>query len=298
MWLDIKFEKQPDGAVWKRYTAASGLSVLVTQIFRELMQHGENVVTGDFQYPKTEAKTWVITAENSTLEQIRRIMEMPLKDSSRSISKILRAYRKSYEQDAVDDGVREYINTGGEAAFYAVWNSNIWVREIKQNNLNDVDALLRMDQIAHLLELGWLPRWIRTPIQYGVITIPRDIYWAGRTSIAYDKFMVMEKISAGVSVFDIVDTPRSPKLERAIKKEFWFSNFDNELYRNFQAEISRIFDDVKEKLYSTCLQHQDKLPDGASFETLFTDLLSRNMLVTLNKPPIGWSKYSFWIIDQ
>lgn len=45
---------------------------------------------------------------------------MPLKDSSRSISKILRAYRKSYEQDAVDDGVREYINTGGEAAFYAV----------------------------------------------------------------------------------------------------------------------------------------------------------------------------------
>lgn len=32
--------------------------------------------------------------------------------------------------------------------------------------------------------------------------------------------MVMEKISAGVSVFDIVDTPRSPKLERAIKKEF------------------------------------------------------------------------------
>ena len=65
-----------------------------------------------------------------------------------------------------------------------------------------------------------MPRWIHTPVQYGVLTIPRDTYAAGRTATAYDKFMIMEKIDSGVSVFDIVDNPRSAKLAEAIKKEF------------------------------------------------------------------------------
>lgn len=298
MWLDIKFEKQPDGAVWKRYTASSWLSVLVTQTFRELMKHGENVVTGDFHRPKKIKKLWVDRVEDSTLAQIRRIMEISTKDPSNSILKLLRAYRESYEKSAIDDGVREYVNTGGEAAFYGIGLSNVWVREVNRTETNDVDALHRMDQITHLLELGWLPRWIHTPIQYGVLTIPRDTYAAGRTGIAYDKFMIMEKIDSGVSVFDIVDNPRSDKLAEAIKKEFWFSNFSTDEYRQFQADISSIFEDVKRKLHDTCIKHKDELSPWTSFESLFTDLLSRNMLVTLNKPPIGWSKYSFWIIDQ
>ncbi|MBP7806351.1 hypothetical protein KA057_01580 [Candidatus Gracilibacteria bacterium] len=298
MGLDIKFEKQPDGAVWKRYTSSSGLSVLVTQTFRELMKHGENIVTGDFQRPKKATKTGADKIENSTLEQIRRIMEIPPDNSSNNILKLLSAYRESFEAGAIDDGVREYVNTGGEAAFYGIGESNVGVREVNRSDFNDEDALYRMDQIAHLLELGGLPRWVHTPIQYGILTIPRDVYASGRTGTAFDKFMIMEKIDSGVSVFDIVDNPRSDKLSAAIKREFGFKSFNTDEYRAFQSEISVIFEEVKKKLHDTCIKHKDELPPGTSFETLFTDLLSRNMLVTLNKPPIGGSKYSFWIIDQ
>lgn len=298
LWLNIKLEKQPDGAVWKRYTTASGLSVLVTQTFRELMKHGENSVTGDFHVSKKNKKTWVSAVEGPVHDQISSIMKIPSASFSGSMLRILHMYRESYEAGAIDDGIREYVNTGGEAAFYGIGLSNVWVRELNQIETSDEDALHRMDQIVHLLELGWLPRWIRTPIQYGVLRIPRNTYANGRTGTAYDKFMIMEKIDSGVSVFDIVDNPRSDKLSAAIKKEFWFKTFNSDEYRAFKTEISAIFEEVKQKLYDACINHRDELPPGTSFETLFTDLLSRNMLVTLNRPPVGWSKYSFWIIDQ
>lgn len=54
----------------------------------------------------------------------------------------------------------------------------------------------------------------------------------------------------------------------------------------FQQEIATIFEDIKNRLYATCLHFKKQLPEGTNFENLFTDLLDRNMLVSLNKPPI------------
>jgi hypothetical protein len=47
-------------------------------------------------------------------------MEIPPDNSSNNILKLLSAYRESFEAGAIDDGVREYVNTGGEAAFYGI----------------------------------------------------------------------------------------------------------------------------------------------------------------------------------
>lgn len=89
------------------------------------MKHGENAVTAGFHIPKKTKKASVATAEESTLEQIRRIMDIPSTSSPGSILRLLRMYRESYEAGAVDDGIREYVNTGGEAAFYGIGLSNV-----------------------------------------------------------------------------------------------------------------------------------------------------------------------------
>lgn len=71
--------------------------------------------------------------------------------------------------------------------------------------------MLRMDRIHYFLEISGLPRWIKSPSQYGYMSIPNDTASGGCTD-----YLLMEKIDSGITVEDIKYGPRTPKLERAM----------------------------------------------------------------------------------
>lgn len=77
MDVKIAYEKQPDGSEWKRYNTPSGVQVLVTQAFRELIKTGENIITGDFQRSKKIGKfNQIDRVEYAVLKQIREILNI------------------------------------------------------------------------------------------------------------------------------------------------------------------------------------------------------------------------------
>jgi hypothetical protein len=71
-----------------------------------------------------------------------------------------------------------------------------------------------MDMIDHLVNLGPLPRWIKTPPHYAMLNIPQK-----KPGECSKNFILMEKIDHGVTVKDIIE-PRSNHMKEAIIREF------------------------------------------------------------------------------
>lgn len=262
MKIETSIEKRSDWSEWKRYKTASGVEVVVTSAFREIMKNGEKNIVG----------------HDEGISQL--------------FLRLLHKYRKSYEANSYDE-IRNFIASGQEASFYGAGVSNIGIRE-EHHVWSHEDKLDRMDTIQHLLDLGSIPRWIKSPIHYGMLKVPQMIRWY------YDKFIVIEKIDHGVTAVDIIDEPRSEEIKKAILREFssyGFTSMDDEKYKEFQKEIYTKYREVKEKLEEAFMSHKSEFP-GWTFESLFADLYQRNLVVTYNETPIGWSRVSFWIIDQ
>lgn len=116
----------------------------------------------------------------------------------------------------------------------------------------------------------------------------------------YNKFIVIQKVDHGVTAVDIIDEPRGEEIKKAILSEFasyWFTEYGDEKYREFQKEIYSKYLEVKSRLKEAFEGHKNEFP-GWTFESLFIDLYQRNLVITYNDTPIGWSRVSFWIIDQ
>lgn len=73
--------------------------------------------------------------------------------------------------------------------------------------------MTKMDIIEHLLNLGSLPRWIKTPTHYAMLNIPRTKDHPSRN------FVMMDKIDHGVTVQDIIK-PRDNLMRSYVLKEF------------------------------------------------------------------------------
>jgi hypothetical protein len=263
--MDVKtnHEKRDDGSVWKRYKTSTGIEVVVTSAFREVMRNWQSNIIDDG------------------------------KDVPGSFLRLLHKYRRDYEHNATWN-FRRYVASWFEASFFAIQESNIGIREERHAWKNE-DKIDRMDRIQHLLELGSVPRWIHAPVHYGMLKIPQMRQWY------YDKFLLMEKVDWWVTAFDIIDEPRNENIRNSIVHEFgpayWFDTLDGDNYEVFRNEIKKKYVEVKVMLKTAFDAHRDQFP-GWTFSSLFTDLLQRNFIVTHNQTPIGNSKVSFWIIDQ
>ncbi len=71
----------------------------------------------------------------------------------------------------------------------------------------------KMDIIEHLLDLGSIPRWIKTPTHYAMLNLPRTSDYPSRN------FIMMDKIDSGVTVKDIIE-PRDSLMRSYIIREF------------------------------------------------------------------------------
>jgi len=263
MKIKTNHESRDDWSIWKRYKTSSGIEVVVTSAFQEVMKNWQsNIVDNGKDIP------W-------------------------SFLRLLHKYRQDYELNRTGDS-RRYIASWFEASFYAIQDSNVGIREEKHAWQNE-DKLDRMDRIQHLLELWCVPRWVHAPVHYGMLKIPQMRRWY------YDKFLLMEKVDWGVTAFDIIDEPRNENIRKSIINEFgsvyWFEVLEGDNYESFRNEIKKKYIEVKAMLKNAFEQHRDQFP-GWTFSSLFTDLLQRNFIITHNQTPIGNSKVSFWIIDQ
>lgn len=104
----------------------------------------------------------------------------------------------------------------------------------------------------------------------------------------YNKFIVIQKVDHGVTAWDIIDAPRTEEIGDAILNEFssyGFTEIGDEKYKEFQQEIRQKYKEVREKLEEAFNAHKEEFP-GWSFNSLFADLLQRNLLVTYNETPI------------
>lgn len=263
--MDVKtnHEKRDDGSVWKRYKTSTGIEVVVTSAFREVMQNWQSNIIN-----------------NGT-------------DVAWSFLRLLHKYRKDYENNSMWDA-RRYVASWFEASFFAIQESNVGIREEKRVGQNE-DKIDRMDRIQHLLELGSVPRWVHAPVHYGMLKIPQMQHWY------YNKFLLMEKVDGWVTAFDIIDEPRNENIRNSIIHEFgavyWFDTLEGDNYDTFRREIEKKYGEVKNILKTAFDEHRDQFK-GWTFSSLFTDLLQRNFIVTYNQTPIGNSKISFWVIDQ
>jgi len=263
--MNIKYnlERQHDDSVWKRYQTPKWVEIIVTSAFREIMQHGQpNPLNDGHHIPK-------------------------------GILALLRKYRISLELNQYDHH-RTTVASWNFATVFRIWESNICIRE-EDNAWKCEDQIHRMDLIQHLLDLGHIPRWIKSPIHYWLIKVP--IMRHG----LYNKYMVMEMIDDGVTAFDIVEWPRNDMIESAIIKNFWqtynFSSLSDENYILFQNLVRDKYVEAKRLLVDAFKIHQDDFK-WWTFEQLFQDLLMRNVLVTINHTRVWWSPLTLWIIDQ
>lgn len=155
--------------------------------------------------------------------------------------------------------------------------------------------MTKMDIIEHLLDLWSIPRWIKTPVHYAMLNLPRTNDQASRN------FIMMDKIDSWVTVKDIIE-PRDTLMRSYIIKEFWkyygFTTLEDPAYDSFRGEVKQQYADLVIRLKSAFLENKSHLPEGLRFEDVFTDLFERNVVITHNQAPIGGSKISFWIIDQ
>lgn len=264
MKFTSRVEVQPiDGSSWKRYRTPRGIEILVTSAFRDIMRHGQSSPLDDGEHV------------------------------SRGVLRLLRQYRWSVELKEYDEH-RTYVASWVDAAVYQIWSSNLCVREEVRAGSSE-DKLHRMDLIQHLLELGSLPRWIKSPTHYWLVKVP------AMYSGLFDKYMFMEMIDVGVTSWDIIDQPRTPAIEKAIIEnfwsEYWFTSIESPAYKSFQEETKSKYNEVISLLKKSFETHKDAFR-WWTFDQLFTDLYQRNLLVTHNPTPIANSKMTFWIIDQ
>lgn len=264
MKIKSRIEEQPiDGSMWKRYETPTWIQILVTSAFRDILRHGQSSPLDDGEHV------------------------------SRGILRLLRQYRTSVELREYDEN-RTYIANWDDAALYKIWASNLCVREEMRAGSSE-DKLHRMDLIQHLMELGSLPRWIKSPTHYGLVKVPAMHYGL------FDKYMIMEMIDAGVTSWDIIDHPRTPAIEQAIIENFWptnwFESISDPAYKVFQQEVFQKYNEVRTLLKKAFEEHKEVFK-WWTFEQLFSDLFQRNLLVTHNPTPIANSKMTFWVIDQ
>lgn len=265
MNIKISNEEKPDWSMWRRYKTPTGIEIVVTSAFLDVMENGQENLVGSGD------------------------------DVSGKFLRLLHKYRKSFKAHRYDE-YRQYIAEWQNAVFYGINESNIGVREEKEDTWSNEDMLERMDWIRRLLELGWLPHWIKTPAHYGMIKYPQIRRWY------YRKSMVIQKIDSGVTALDIIDGPRNNNewIRKAILESFPTYNFweiGDENYELFRQEIRTKYVDVFNKLKQTFDQHRLKFP-GWTFQTLFADLFQRNLIVVHNENLVGGSRVNFWIIDQ
>lgn len=94
MKIKTSFENRPDSSEWRRYTTSTGVEVVVTSAFRDVMKNGEAKITGNCDVV------------------------------GKLFLKLLHRYRKYYEEKCYGE-VRKHIASGQEAQFYGVDTSNI-----------------------------------------------------------------------------------------------------------------------------------------------------------------------------
>ncbi len=264
MKIQSSIEKQSiDGSEWKRYRTSAWIEILVTSAFMDIMRHGQPNAIDDGE------------------------------GVSSGVLRLLRQYRWSVELNEYDHS-RTYIANWDDAALYRIWDSNLCVRE-EIRTWSSEDKLYRMDLIQHLMELGSLPRWIKSPAHYWLIKVP------AMNQGLFNKFMFMEMIDAGVTSWDIIDHPRTTEIEESIIENFWHTYWFNSIgdvsYKSFQTEVFQKYKEVRLLLEQAFETNKDVFK-WWTFEQLFTDLFQRNLLVTHNPTPIANSKMSFWVIDQ
>lgn len=120
-----------------------------------------------------------------------------------------------------------------------------------------------MDIIAHILDLGSLPRWIQTPTHYAMLNIPK------RGEEPSKNFILMEKIDHGVTVIDILSKSEREKrgnfMEMHILEEFGefygFKSLEDPEYLTLQSEVREKYDELVIRLKSAFLEQRASLPE-------------------------------------
>lgn len=267
-------EKRSDWAIWQHYMLSNGVVCVTTAAFNEVMDGwAKNLIWGNIAKP-------------------------------RDIVHLLNAYKRLARSDK-QGRHREQISEWKFAQFFAIGDSKIGVREeVRKGESAIKDKMMRMDVIQHFLDVGWVPRWIQKPAQYGYMTIPNKDWNGGCVD-----YLLMDKIDHGVTVEDIKNGCRNEKIKHALFvelwKTFWFSSESDDAFEVFRTDILKMYDQMARSLKENFKQHRNELWTMCwrrweifCFEDLFTDLAEKNIVVDELNPPTWGKRVWFWIIDQ
>jgi hypothetical protein len=207
------------------------------------------------------------------------------------VSKALGLYAKDAEESTtrLDDSLwnpetRIHLATGANAIVYFVGNTDLVIKEQKEESDDLIGGLRRMDKLSYAIEKH-SPRWIDIPRHYGIMVQKNP--WL--------QLLLMERIDAGVSVGDIINFPkgieaaRTPELYRAVDK-----NFDPKNNPTLFGEVIGRFNKIK-VIIRKALAAEGLCPD-----TYIPDLDNNphNVMVEALETPVAGSDKKFWIIDQ
>lgn len=255
----------PDGAKWRRMKTDK-VEILLTGAARNFFRQNK----------------WLFT--EVIPGNLQPVTKHVLK-TTRKITKLLRAWKDKNQIDEL-----EFIASGQNADFFRIQWTKMWLRELKANGeVPDptLEKLKRMDKIQEIMESGEIPRWIHVPVHFWAFIMPPD-----STSNKWREFLLMEVVDHGVTGEDLKraakkESERFPGAQKAVIEEFGDENLE-ELLQEMEKQI----DEAMTILQAACMKR------GENFRQLFMDYNRKNIVIQYLKPPVGWKKMWFWIIDQ
>ena len=172
--------------------------------------------------------------------------------------------------------VRSHFRSGGNSDVYELREGSGLVVKETSTAQAMYFALLRMDRLKTIIESD-VPRWIDIPAHYGLISSPSST----------TDYMLMEKIDAGITVGDVVDS--SCEQVRANQGTLaTFGPIDEEVKQEVSDRFTRAKILLDEAILSHDLLPVDYLPDWDA----------SNVLVERLETPMAGSNYMLWVIDQ